>query len=350
MPRISTRQAIARIRSAAWPLDYGVEIIRSVCEIAGADNLIDNARATLRLQGILPAIDNHDSATLFAWLVATVSYQGISDRAAVQYMDRHGRAEWADITASLARDPSCPKLHSYWSFNSCRYRKTAGTCAEPSHKPQCPLPGLPLRNGQLNQAAYSIYLFIRDIADGDLIGWIENQLAEAVEGYGSEQIARMRESLLEPLSHVHGVSHKTLTVALSTLLIGGSARSPLWLEVGGGMIAVDTLVHNFLHRTGILTRHKADHQYGARCYAPDGCADLIAAISAAIDAREFNQSFPRNFPRFVQHAIWQFCAQLALDVCNGNRIEDRDRCKNTYCALYSRCDRVRLKQFVRKKH
>jgi hypothetical protein len=35
-----------------------------------------------------------------------------------------------------------------------------------------------LRNGRLNQTAYSLFLFIRDIADGDLVGWIDRQLAE----------------------------------------------------------------------------------------------------------------------------------------------------------------------------
>jgi hypothetical protein len=35
------------------------------------------------------------------------------------------------------------------------------------------------------------------------------------------------------------------------------------------MIAVDTLVHNFLHRTGILHRLDASHAYGPACY--HGC-------------------------------------------------------------------------------
>jgi hypothetical protein len=40
------------------------------------------------------------------------------------------------------------------------------------------LPKHPLRNGRLNQTAYSLFLFIRDIADGDLVAWIDRQLAE----------------------------------------------------------------------------------------------------------------------------------------------------------------------------
>jgi hypothetical protein len=42
-----------------------------------------------------------------------------------------------------------------------------------------------LRNGRLNQTAYCLYLFIRDIADGDLIGWIDQRLQAANDPAGS---------------------------------------------------------------------------------------------------------------------------------------------------------------------
>src|SRR5262249_47256379 len=72
---------------------------------------------------------------------------------------------------------SCPKLQSYWHFHDCGYRKIAGTCNEPDHFPACPLPLHPLRNGRLNQTAYGLFLFIRDLADGDLVAWI-SELAD----------------------------------------------------------------------------------------------------------------------------------------------------------------------------
>jgi hypothetical protein len=34
-----------------------------------------------------------------------------------------------------------------------------------------------LRNGRLNQMAYSLFLFMRDIAACDFVGWINQQLA-----------------------------------------------------------------------------------------------------------------------------------------------------------------------------
>ena len=65
-------------------------------------------------------------------------------------------------------------------------------------------------------------------------------------------------------------------------------------------------------------------------------------IADRIDARTFNLDFPQRFPRFVQHAIWRYCAALGRNVCNGNRLDDRGRCSNIYCQIYSRCDRIQL--------
>jgi hypothetical protein len=82
------------------------------------------------------------------------------------------------------------------------------------------------------------------------------------------------------------------------------------------------------------------------CYRPGGCADMIQAVAEHLDARQFNSSYPRVFPRFVQHAIWQHCARNGLDVCNGNRINDRKRCENRDCRVRPMCDRVMLRKAV----
>ena len=95
-------------------------------------------------------------------------YQGIANGVAADYMRRHGRATWRAVQAGVAQGPSCPKLGSYWQYHGCRYHKGSRTCAEPEHIETCPLPALALRNGNLNQLAYSLFLFIRDLIGGDL--------------------------------------------------------------------------------------------------------------------------------------------------------------------------------------
>jgi hypothetical protein len=313
-------------------LDHATRLILRVCQLAGSASFVADARESLEAEGVHAAVRTRNTAALFDWLVSILSYQGISDQVASDYMERHGLATWHAVENDLRRRPSCPKLRSYWQFHDCRYNKTRYTCAEPDHLPGCPLPNHWLRNGRLNQTAYALHLFIRDIADGDLVGWIDRRLNTAAKQPGPNRLARMRAALIAPLKEVYGVSDKILMMALSVLFLGAPRRR--WREVGASMIAVDTLVHNFLHRSGILHRFRADHAYGPACYRPGGCAEIIETVAGRIDARQFNRRFPRTFPRFVQHAIWHYCSQQGLNICNGNQIDDRKRCDNKECALY----------------
>jgi hypothetical protein len=332
-----------KIQNGQSAIHHAVRIIHAVCGLAGSATLIDDIRADLRADKVQAAIRHRDTAVVFDWLMAALSYQGIADAVAYEYMERHGRAEWHDIDQKVGQGVGCPKLKSYWHFRGCRYEKASRTYTEPEHIGANPLPSHDLRNGHLNQAAYSLFLFIRDIADGDLIGWIDRQLQTANSPASPDRLTRMRDSLIEPLREIYGVSDKVLAMALSSLLLGAPKKMVLWAEVGGSMIAIDTLVHNFLHRTGILQRFNANHLYGAACYRPGGCAEIIRAVAERIDARQFNPTFPQTFPRFVQHAIWRYCSQSGLDVCNGNRIDDGRRCENKDCRVRLMCDRVALR-------
>jgi hypothetical protein len=340
--RQAKRQKAPKIRNRQTAIDHAVRVIYRVCCLAGSANLIEKIRADLKADGVRVAMRKRDSAAVFDWLIAALSYQGISDRIASEYMEQHGYVRWTEINEKLAQGASCPKLKCYWHFHGCRYTKLGRSCAEPDHISRCPLPTHNLRNGHLNQLAYSLYLFIRDIAEGDLIGWIDQRLQAANSPPGPDRVARMRDALIAPLREIYGVSDKVLTMALSSLLLGAPKKLRLWHEVGASMIAVDTLVHNFLHRTGILHRFGAGHAYGSACYRRGGCAEIIETVAARIDARAFNPAFPAVFPRFVQHAIWRYCAQSGLDVCNGNRIDDRKSCENVYCQIRNICDRIAI--------
>jgi hypothetical protein len=140
---------------------------------------------------------------LYDRLVFSFSFQGISDEIAANYMAKHGRATWASVSKNLDGQPKCPKLQTYWQFHDCRYEKTSRTCAEPGYLASCALPSHRLRNGHLNQMAYSFALFIRDIADGDLISWIDDQIGqtavesrfEAMHGSGLTELVGREEEL-----------------------------------------------------------------------------------------------------------------------------------------------------------
>ena len=330
----------ANLDAAVPAIDHAVILIDTVCTLAGSEKLIgatDPERKRLQR-----AITTHDTPALFGYLVEAFSFQGISDAAAYTYMDEHGRLTWDDCEQATVLTPPCSKLDSYWRFEGCRYEKAAETCAQPDLMPSCPLPRHDLRNGRLNQTAYSLFLFIRDIADRDLVTWIDDQIRTAAEGNVRDRSARMVQSLIDPMRNVIGVSDKVVSMTLSYMLMAAPPTKQHWIETGTSLVAVDTLVHAYLARTGVLRRFDARHPYGPACYRPKGCADIIRRVALRIDARLFAPQYPHYFPRFVQHAIWQFCAQGGLDICNGNQIDDRRPCENSSCPLFTLCDRVCL--------
>jgi hypothetical protein len=314
-------------------------MVETVAWLAGDPDYVRDLRAEYRRQ--FQYERPNKSVVLFEWLAAAMNYQGISDQVARQYMAQHGRPRWHKIKADLAQGPSCQKLRSFWHFHDCRYRKLQYNCSEPFHLECCPLPAYPFRNGNLNQLAFSLFLFIRDVADGDLAGWINNRIVEA-DPLGPADLDGMGESVVSALKGVHGVSDKILNMVFADLLLAAGADRPVWTQVGAAMVAIDTLVHNFLHRTGILARAGAEHPYGPMCYGQVGCAAILRAISKETDARQFDPEFPAYFPRYIQRAIWAFCAIDGLEVCNGRNIDDRMSCRFVECRLNSRCDRVPL--------
>ena len=255
------------------------------------------------------------------------SFQGISDRIAGDYIDRHGNSSWRTIESMLADHRcQCPKLGGFDTYRGCGYRKTAGTCRNPTDLPDCPVPALPLRKGDLNQLAFSLYYFLRDRCQGDLVGFIDGIFAAVDEADLVDPIKAKRDRLMAEFSsrprHLRQTDRNDVELAAH----GGGSQRPDWLKVGRSMVTIDSLVHNFLHRTGILVAFDQVHRYGPACHGPRGCATVIYQLADRIDAREVNRAYPRIFPRFIEFAIWAFCAETRADICNGRQIDDRFPC------------------------
>jgi hypothetical protein len=172
-----------------------VILIETVCFLAGSEHLIAG-RSDKSAQHLQAAIKDHDTASLFEWLVETFSFQGISDQAAAAYMELHGVVRWRDIESCIPVADQCHKLESHWSFHGCGYKKSSGTCGAPKKLPSCPLPQHDLRNGRINQTAYGLFFFLRDITNGDLVSWIDERLRHEAQGNGADRLTRMREALI----------------------------------------------------------------------------------------------------------------------------------------------------------
>jgi len=173
-----------------------VSPLASICQIAAEPSYFTSLHHRLAKRGIVAAVQAHDTPALFGWLVEVLSLQGISDAAAFTFMDQHGRASWDDVAHGLQNQPTCPKLTSHWHFHRCAFVRSRGTCAEPTHYPACPLPALPLRNGALNRMAYGLFLFLRDICEGDLVAWIDQQLEAVLDTISPDYPERLGQAVI----------------------------------------------------------------------------------------------------------------------------------------------------------
>ena len=62
------------------------------------------------------AIRKRDTAAVFDWLIAALSYQGISDQIAYDYMEQHGYVRWDDINQKLAQGADLPQAQELLAF------------------------------------------------------------------------------------------------------------------------------------------------------------------------------------------------------------------------------------------
>lgn len=292
--------------------------------------------------------NNQKTRELFPRLMHLFSYQGISDERADRYIEDHGDITFMQITRSLNKYKKengklCSKLQNFDSFVDCGYKKTSETCNNPYMFSRCPVPCHDLRTGILNQKAYSFYFFLRDKCQGDIISYVDNiinsHMGESVsDDPGTDAVIGACDEIIGNFVEIYGVANKLANMALAEPFML-YRENPRWKLVGQSMIAIDSLVHNFLHRTGILEAYDAEHKYrGDDCATK--CTSVLQALSKEIDASKFDKSYPKYFPRFVQVSIWSYCHKI----CNGNRIDDKQPCAlGDECVVSNLCAKVPLK-------
>jgi hypothetical protein len=64
-------------------------------------SFLDEIDAEVREAGLDKAVVGGRTPPVFDWLLSMFSHQGISDRVARSYMERHGTASWSEIEATL---------------------------------------------------------------------------------------------------------------------------------------------------------------------------------------------------------------------------------------------------------
>lgn len=323
--------------------EQATTLIEAICRLP--DNLTALRRFDIwvKSSGLREAIISHDTAFLYGWLMECYSLQGVSNSNALEYIERHGNAEWQEIKDLMhTGTPACAKLAAFANFRHCGYRKIDRVCNVPELTSTCVVPRLPLRKGDLNQLAFSLFLFIQDVGHGDLVKFIDTTLADArrIPDIGFE--AAGRQALMKAFKPIFGIGPKLIAMSLSSILIAGGRHRPHWARVGRSIVVIDSLIHNFMHRTGMIEVLGKPHAFGPTCYVPGQCETILRSIAQRIDLKQIDVRLPSRHARLVQMAVWRFCGQGALAICNGINIDDRKPCELIDCPVGLHCSRLAL--------
>ncbi len=301
-------------------------------------HFVADVQARMAKNGVAAAVHAHDTGALYRWIVSLCRLVGVSDQAADSFAAGRADVTWNDVTAALTRAPLCRRLQSHWHFVGCGYRKGLPTCAEPTLLPACPLPTLDLRKGALNVGAFGLALFLRDVASDDLVGWLDNRLEDADSvGDNPARARRLRDAVALPFAQVAGIGPKLANMILADLLIGSDPGRERWINAGGAMIAVDSLVHALLARTGIIDARGLRHAMGPPCYRAGGCADTLAQLAADLSAERARVGAPAVLPRQLQHAVWLLASEGGYALCNSRQINDATGCRQRWCPAHQQC-------------
>jgi hypothetical protein len=272
---------------------------------------------------------HHRSIKLYQYLLECFLLAGGGDQSNLTYFSKQKLKPTFNRVRRALLTAHCPKLGSFEAFAGCGYQKGKKTCGEPGLLPTCPLPLLNMKKGALNRMAFSLHLFLREVCKNDFHAFVRNH-------FGDGQLPDMEikprlEAFIKEVTRVANVGPKLAFMAFSGLFL---TKSEGWdyRRVGVQMIAVDSLVHNFLHRTGILALKGKNHKYGPVCHSGRGCLGVVEDLALKIDCRQFNRSYPAYFPRFIQSRLWWYCAKDGENVCNLNKC--REGKPNLDCDLY----------------
>jgi hypothetical protein len=111
----------------------------------------------------------------------------------------------------------------------------------------CPVPHLDMKKGVLNQMAFSLFFFLRDVCRGDFYRFVQNQFGD--RPLPERELGERIQGFIDQVSRIKNVGPKLVDMVFSHIFF---TQAPGWdyRAIGVRMVAIDTLVHNFLAKTG----------------------------------------------------------------------------------------------------
>ena len=288
---------------------YSVEIVKEIIkahqELFVAIYLTDSPEIEAMLHQMIHGKPHHKSINLYQYLVEAFLLSGGGDQSNHGYYAKQKRKPTFNRVKQAVKAGQCPKLATFETFKGCGYRKTTKKCNELTFLRSCPLPTFDMKRGALNHMVFSLYFFLRDVAGRNFYAYVRQHFGQGQPS--AVTINDLLDGFIGKITTIANVGPKLAQMALSCLFL---TAYPGWdyRRVGAHIIAVDSLIHNFLHRTGIRTA-TLDHAYGPRCHGQNRCLGVIHDLAKRIDCREFNPTLPPCFPRFVQYHISAYCGR-----------------------------------------
>ena len=95
---------------------YAVNIVETVTWLAGHSDYFDALGEGRKNLDLFGSDGRARSSKVFEWLMAALSYQGISDAVARSYMATHERPTWTKIGRGI-KNGTCPLLELLLGFS-----------------------------------------------------------------------------------------------------------------------------------------------------------------------------------------------------------------------------------------
>jgi len=276
-----------------------------------------------------------DSKEIFKSLILYGQFQGIADKNAFSYLERHSSInEIADFDTLKegVKDSPCPALKSFSAFRNCDYKKSEHNCRY-GREFGCILKELDCRKGSINIMIGSAFLFLKEYYQESMVNFIkEGAKHEDKKFFYTRELLKIR-----------NIGPQTASLFLTDLF------NPFFFgyKVKGidhnDFIVIDTLVHNFFHRTGILKALGREHNYNSEfCHTEEYCKGIILEIAQKVDIRDLleDDNFQAFEPRLIQLCIWLQCADEGRK-CGGGVCNEKGPFCND-CNVELMCDKLMI--------
>lgn len=179
----------------------------------------------------------HKSIKLYRYLLGSFIFAGGGDQANYSYYAKQRVKPTFNRIKRALQTVRCPKLVNFEGFTGCGYQKTEPHCREPAFLNSCPLPTFDMKRGSLNQMAFSLYFFLRDVARGNFYAHTRQHFGEG--RLTDEEVNTLLLSFIGKVTKIANVGPKLAYMALSGLFL---TRYPGWdyrivgLQVMGAVI------------------------------------------------------------------------------------------------------------------